>query len=120
LPSVVNRAAGLTINWTGGNPTDLVSINGVAAMLPNPITNPSAPPTGAEFLCYTTAGAKTFTVPPSILSQLPAIANGAGESILTVSSISSSPFNAPLTSGGSIPNATFTGAFLITALPAFQ
>lgn len=51
LPTAVNRSAGLTLNWTGGNSSDFVGIYGSATNAVNGVQ------TGASFLCYTTAGA---------------------------------------------------------------
>lgn len=118
LPSVVNRAAGLTINWTGGNPSDRVS--GQAATLPNLVTNPSGVPTGWSFACVTTAGAQSFTVSSSVLGQLPAVASGAGVSMLSVTSTTTTVFAAPLIAGGSIPNASLGSSFMYNANPTYQ
>jgi hypothetical protein len=124
LPTTVTRGAGLTLNWTGGNPSDSVIVQGIATTITNDFQ------TGASFLCYTTAGAKTITVSPSILNQLPAVsvaenANFSGYSTLMVTS-SVTPatgdgyFNAPLTAGGSITNATFVGTTNTGGTAAYQ
>jgi uncharacterized protein (TIGR03437 family) len=124
LPSTVTRGAGLTFNWTGGNPSDGVAIEGYAA------TGTGDAQTGAIFECFTNAGAKTFTVSSSILNQLPAITAAAVTAGTAVGSLSISSsvtptsgdgyFNAPLTAGGSIANATFVGSTLISGLAAYQ
>jgi hypothetical protein len=110
LPSTVTRSAGLTINWTGGNSSDLVEVIGSAGTLVN-----GNEVSGAEFTCITTAGAGGITVPSSILNQLPAIsaaqvaANTAeGSLAVDLATIGSGLFSAPLAAGGSI-NATFVG-----------
>ena len=122
LPSVVNRSADLTLNWTGGSSTDFVEIVGTAE------TSSGTPPTlsGAAFLCITTAGPGTFTVPKSILSQLPAVTAGAtGTSSALVVLSGPSPasgnglFTAPLTAGGSV-NSTFLGLQGISAQVSYQ
>lgn len=124
LPTSITRSAGLTLNWTGGNSTDSVVILGEAA------TGSSPNETGASFECFTTAGKGTFTVPAAILNQLPAIsaaqiANMSGLGVISVlSGVQASSgdglFNAPLTAGGSINNATFTGNTDIIGEAAYQ
>jgi uncharacterized protein (TIGR03437 family) len=116
LPVIVNRGAGLALNWTGGNSTDTVEIFGSSG--------------ATSFLCFTTAGSGSFTVPASILNQLPAvtaaaISAGTGFGFLGVFS-SPSPasgnglFSAPLTAGGSITNATFLALLGIEGSAAYQ
>jgi uncharacterized protein (TIGR03437 family) len=75
LPPTVDRNVGLTLNWTGGNATDTVEILGYSGTLTG--TGANATIDATEFVCITTAGAKTITVPPSILTQLPAGVAGA-------------------------------------------
>jgi hypothetical protein len=70
LPSTVVRNSGLTLNWTGGTSSNLVEIVGYAAGISTSAAGVSD--NGAEFVCITTAGQQTFTVPASILNQLPA------------------------------------------------
>jgi len=128
LPSTVARSAGLTLNWTGGNPTDLVEIAGLAGTVSKVGTVTTT--TGAEFICVTTAGPGTFTVPSSILSQLPAvtaaaITAGTGTSFLEVVSTpvptsGNGIFSAPLTAGGTISNATFLSLLGAFNTPAYQ
>jgi uncharacterized protein (TIGR03437 family) len=123
LPTSVNRGAGLTLNWTGGNSTDTVEIYGSSGT-----TGSNGSTT--SFICYTTAGPGTFTVPASILGQLPAVTAGAisagtGSGFLGVFS-SPTPasgnglFSAPLTSGGSIGNATFLALLGVEGTAAYQ
>src|ERR1035437_3873198 len=68
LPATVTRSAGLTLDWTGGNASDLVEILGGSSTSTG--TGTSAVTSSAAFICITTAGQRTFTVPPSILIQL--------------------------------------------------
>jgi len=101
LPTTVTRSAGLTLNWTGGNASDLVQIIGYAGTTTG--TGANATTDATEFICSTTAGAKTFTVPSSILLQLPAVAasaitTGAGAGFLEVASSGS-----PTTGNGLLP-----------------
>jgi hypothetical protein len=120
LPATVNRGAGLTLNWTGGNSTDLVEIFGSSG------TSSAS----ATFFCIANAGAGTFTVPASILNQLSAITTGAisagtGIGYLGVFSSptpasGSSLFSAPLTVGGSISGATFLALLGIEGTASYQ
>jgi uncharacterized protein (TIGR03437 family) len=120
LPATVTRNNGLTLNWTGGNSTDLVEVFGTSG------TSSAS----ATFLCITTAGAGTFTVPASILNQLTAVTAGAisagtGVGYLGVFSTpsptaGSSLFSAPLTAGGSISAATFLALLGIEGTASYQ
>ncbi len=115
LPSTVVRSAGLPLNWTGGLASDLVEIVGLSFNTTG--TGVNAVSTGAEFVCITTAGQKTFTVPASILTQLPASAQG---TLFVSSGNNSTTFTAPLKAGGSIDVGYF-GSFLgIGDAPAYQ
>jgi uncharacterized protein (TIGR03437 family) len=111
LPGSVNRSSPLTLNWTGGNATDLVEIIGISSTSSG--TGTSATTTSTEFVCLTTAGQKTFTVPTAILSQLPATV-GNNQGILEVASGNvNSTFTAPLPKiGGNVSGifATFAGS----------
>jgi uncharacterized protein (TIGR03437 family) len=111
LPSTVNRSNDLTINWTGDNSADEAIVFGSAATLVN-----GSPVSGATFTCITTAGAGGFTVPSSILNQLPAITaaqiadNTAEGSIEVAWAVSGNGlFTAPLVAGGSISGAFVGG-----------
>jgi uncharacterized protein (TIGR03437 family) len=112
LPTTVNRSAGLTLNWTGGGSTDTVEIFGTSG------TSTST----AEFICITTAGVGTFTVPASVLNQLPAAGTSSG--LLGVFSSpapsGSSLFSAPLTAGGAISNATFLALLGVEGSATYQ
>ena len=115
LPSTVNRSAGLPLNWTGGLASDIVEIFGASSNTTG--TGANEVSTGAEFICITTAGQGTFTVPASILTQLPASAAG---SLFVSSGNNSATFTAPLKAGGSI-DAGYFGSFLgIGGAPAYQ
>jgi uncharacterized protein (TIGR03437 family) len=115
LPSTVNRSAGLPLNWTGGLASDIVDIVGLSYTTTG--KGADAVSTGAEFICITTAGQGTFTVPASILTQLPASAQG---SLLVSSGNNSVTFTAPLKAGGSI-DAGYFGNFLgIGGVAAYQ
>ncbi len=121
LPTTVTRSAGLTLNWTGGNPSDLVEIIGSSAITSG--TGASAVTDSWTFICTTTAGAGTFTVPPSILQQLPAVSatstTGAG-SLTFGSATNPTSFQAPLTAGGNIDNAYFLAFSGVGGLVSYQ
>jgi uncharacterized protein (TIGR03437 family) len=108
LPNTVTESAGLTLNWTGGNASDLVEIVGSSSTITGTDTNASSD--SWTFICTTTAGAGTFTVPASILTQLPKVsaASLTGGGFLEFASVvNPSTFAAPLTAGGSIDAGTF-------------
>jgi hypothetical protein len=106
LPTSVTRSNSLTLNWTGGNSSDLVEIVGGSSTSTGTGTNVTT--TSTTFICLTTAGQKTFTVPASILQQLPAT-TGTNTGILEVASGTvGSNFTASLKAGGSIDAGTFS------------
>ncbi len=117
LPSTVNRSQGLPLAWTGGNANDILEIVGSSAAVSNGVTS------GASFVCLTTAGAGSFTVPSSILSQLPAAsttAAGTGATSLTVSTGTIANFTAPLVAGGTIDFGVFVGSSGVGNSPTYQ
>jgi len=117
LPATVVRSQGMTLNWTGGNPTDFLDIIGSAATTTNGVIS------GASFLCLTTAGAGTFTVPASILNQLPAATfslTGTSSTSLTISTGTLANFTAPLTAGGNIDFGVFVGSTGVGGAPTYQ
>jgi uncharacterized protein (TIGR03437 family) len=115
LPSSVTRSAGLTLNWTGGNSSDLVEIIGSASTTSG--SGSSAVTNTSTFLCLTTAGQKTFTVPASILNQLPTATTG---SLEVGTGSSPSTFTAPLKADNSSIGGTFASFVGIGATPAYQ
>ena len=128
LPSSVNRSQPLTVSWTGGNATDLVEVLGYAG---STVGGTASSPLydATVFVCVTTAGRGSLTVPVSVLSQLPAVSAsavtaGTGTSALGVLS-STSPtagngiFTAPLVAGG-IDSGVFIGTVGTLSQPAFQ
>jgi uncharacterized protein (TIGR03437 family) len=105
LPSSVNRGNPLTLNWTGGNTSDLVEIVGSSSSTSG--TGATATTTSVTFICLTTAGQKTFTVPTSILGQLPATSGNNTGFLEVATGTANSTFTASLPKiGGSV-----TGAF---------
>ena len=61
----VTRSSGLTVSWSGGSPNAYIELDGFS-------NTDNTSTVGAAFQCLTTAGAGTFTVPPSVLLALPA------------------------------------------------
>ena len=123
LPATVNRSQDLTLNWTGGNSTDVVIIAGTSSVLASgTVSNGTFSST--TFICTTTAGKQTFTVPSSILVELPATpADGA--SVLSVFSTSAPTsgngvFTAPLTAGGNTDFGLFTAGAGSFATATYQ
>lgn len=121
LPTSVPRGQPLTLAWTGGASTDLVNIIGVSGSAITDNTANAIYDTGV-FVCTTTAGKGSYSVPASVLSQLPGSINDSSAlGILAVLS-SAAPsstnglFTAPLTAGGSIASGGFVGTvgFLAT------
>jgi uncharacterized protein (TIGR03437 family) len=115
LPSSVTRNAGLTLNWTGGNSSDPVEIIGGSTSTSG--TGTSAVTTSTTFICLTTAGQKTFTVPASILNQLPATSTGTLE---VGTGTSPTTFTAKLKADNSDIGSIFSSFVGIGASVAFQ
>ncbi len=67
--TAVNRAAGVTVHWTGGDPSGMVLIDGFSVNIPD-INNANAS-VGAGFFCTAKVSAGQFTVPPVVLLSLP-------------------------------------------------
>lgn len=121
LPTSVTESAGLTLNWTGGNASDLVEIIGSSSTTTG--TGTSASTDSWTFICTTTAGAGTFTVPASVLTQLPKItagANGAGGLLEFASIVNPTSFTAPLTAGGTVDVAEFLSLVGVGAIVSYQ
>jgi uncharacterized protein (TIGR03437 family) len=124
LPSTVTESAGLTLNWTGGNASDVVEIIGDAGTFTG--TGATQVSTITEFVCSTTAGQKTFTVPASILTQLPTITSAqlAANTATGLVEVTSGPpavsFNATLKKDGSTIPSTFSSSVGIAGLCTYQ
>ncbi len=119
LPSNVVRSNNLTINWTGGNSSDPVQIIGYSGTTSG--SGASATIDATEFVCNTTAGPGTFTVPSSILSQLPAANNSNNTTgfLEVTSGPTPTAFTPALTAGGSV-SATFSALIGTGALVTYQ
>jgi uncharacterized protein (TIGR03437 family) len=105
LPSTISRGSALTLNWTGGNATDLVEIIGYSGTTAG--SGASQTVNATEFLCAALAGSKTATIPASVLAQLPATTGANATGFLGVFSATSpsgsnGTFQAGLTAGGSV------------------
>jgi uncharacterized protein (TIGR03437 family) len=99
LPTSVTRGSGLTVSFTGGNPSDTVELIGGST------SGSGASTTSVSFYCVGTAGAGQIVVAPAILNLLPASSQGT----LIIESGPVATYTAPLTAGGTI-NGAF-GAF---------
>ena len=110
--------------WTGGNSSDVVEIIGASGTITG--TGTSRITNLTEFVCNTTAGQKTFTVPASILTQLPTItaaqvAASTAEGVLeVVSGPTPVSFNATLKKDGSNIPSYFSSTVGILDLPVYQ
>jgi uncharacterized protein (TIGR03437 family) len=124
LPSTVTESAGLTLNWTGGNASDVVEIIGYSGTGCGTGTNQVA--NQAEFICSTTAGQRTFTVPASILTQLPTVtaaqisAGTANGALQVMSGVTPVNFNAPLKKDNSNIPSVFASYLGIGGQAAYQ
>ena len=105
VPATILPAQDFVITWTGGG-TDQVTISG-GSSVQAPGSTPANPIIDSgQFTCVTTADVGTFTVPASVLQQLPA-ANGS----VKVSSNYMTTFTAPLVAGGNIDCGFFYTGF---------
>jgi uncharacterized protein (TIGR03437 family) len=101
LPTTVNRSSPLTIDWTGGAATDVVTIIGYSGTTSG--TGAAQVSTVTEFVCTTTAGTGGFTISPQVLGQLqatPATTAG-GTGVLELSSGPAPVSFAPTLTGSS-------------------
>jgi uncharacterized protein (TIGR03437 family) len=103
----VDRSQGLTVNWSGGGSANVYIMGNSSNMA----GGASSYDLGI-FVCYAAASAGTFTVPASVLTQLPVSTSTAGgpNGILTVGMPVPSggvTFTAPLVAGGSIDHGEF-------------
>jgi hypothetical protein len=78
--TAVARSQGVTVTWSGAAPSSFVVITGSPST-----TNPSV---SVSFFCTERGEAGTFTVPPEVLSLLPATTATAGGNL--------SLFNSPI------------------------
>ncbi|HYM12403.1 MAG TPA: hypothetical protein VEU62_16825 [Bryobacterales bacterium] len=115
VPNPVPRSKDLTISWTGGG-TEQVTITG-GSSVPAPGSAPGHPIIDStQFTCVTTGDKGTFTVPASILQQLPA----AKGSITISSNYKMTTFTAPLVAGGNLDYGFFYTGFQSRFSTAFN
>ena len=102
----IPRNTALPILWTGGG-TGLVTITGAGVTV-------GTPATATIFICTAQASAGAFTVPVSVLQQMPVISNSEGSAgtlaVMATSDTSKGQglFSAPLTAGGTTGLSFFT------------
>lgn len=83
----VQRAQGITVNWSGADSNSMVTIRGVSNA-----NDPTAAPVG--FFCLEKASALQFTIPPAVLLSLP-VSSSTDSIGLSVGTTSISRFSAP-------------------------
>jgi uncharacterized protein (TIGR03437 family) len=89
--STVTRSNGLTVNWTGGDPSTYASITGLSfGSVNGSITDFVV----GDFTCQAPTSAGTFTVPSAVLLSLPASTTIAG---ISFSALSVSSHTGPVT-----------------------
>jgi hypothetical protein len=90
----IDRAAGVDITWTGGDPNAKVNIGG-GVVLTNAVTRKVDG--GAIFTCSVDNGAGHFVLPPEVLSLIPAstATSGVSNGNITVSHGVEAKFDAP-------------------------
>ena len=78
------RSQGLTLTWTGGDPSSFTIIEGISS---NPISAGSSSTIGITFICIAPTAAGAFTVPASVMASIPASGSGPtsqGNSVLWI------------------------------------
>ncbi len=101
--TTVNRASNLSITWSGGDASKLVLIAGAGAN--------SDTQAAAGFFCFVPAAPGSFTVPASMLGNLPASSSGSAVGALVVGSLPSGNYPTFTARGldfGAIINATLS------------
>jgi uncharacterized protein (TIGR03437 family) len=108
--NIVNRSSGVTVNWTGGDPSQLMVIMGYSL-----IASTNGVARGGYFQCFANQSTGSFTVPGSILSRLPpteeTVIPGFGSLVVL-------PGQILLTSPGTPVFASASGVDLLTLTPA--
>jgi uncharacterized protein (TIGR03437 family) len=112
-PSAIARSQPFTVAWTGGASNDVVLIVGIS--IPGGLFNAGNSRVGA-FVCTALASARSFSVPSSVVSQLP---SGEGALLLIGSGTGTRP-TIPLVRGGNIELAAFTYSYIDSAQVRFQ
>jgi hypothetical protein len=92
MPSAIDRSKNLTVTWTGGDPTGVVSVSAnVSVTLPAQVII-------VTVMCMVPASADQFTIPASALLALPPVATGN----LSITTGYTFPFSAPNMDAGLI------------------
>jgi len=116
---LINRSGGVTVSWTGGEPTGIVVISGASASAIN-INGVAI----TAFICTQNVSAGQFTVPASILAQLPAssVTTAGGISIITRGSFSvtSSGKGARFTAPSGVDILTANNSWVWSFTPQYQ
>jgi hypothetical protein len=111
--SPIVRANGVTVTWTGGDPSSYAFIEGISSNnSPNDVNNT----VGASFICIAPISAGSFFVPPIVTLSLPASGgNGADAFGLMALGTSSTPktFSATGLDYGSASSTSFVGASVV-------
>ncbi|MBI4444033.1 MAG: hypothetical protein HY649_11760 [Acidobacteria bacterium] len=101
--STVNRAQGVQVTWSGGDPNSNVQIIGSSS---------SSQGAGATFICVERTSAGNFTVPAAVLLALPPSAtgpSGAGGILMVGSSTNPARFSATGLDAGFLSSTVLTG-----------
>jgi uncharacterized protein (TIGR03437 family) len=118
----INRGGGITVSWTGGEQSNLVFISGSSSTSTLNINGPAV--TITAFVCAQNVSAGQFTVPASILTQLPAsqVTTAGGVSIITRGSfaVTASGKGARFTSPSGVDILTANNSWVWTFTPQYQ
>jgi hypothetical protein len=117
----IPRSSNLTINWTGGNPNDVLLISGYAEIVD--LAN-SANSTAQSFTCSVPVSLGSYTVSATFLKNLPAaptpsptIAYGG---TLSISTGATTNFTVPFKAGGNLDAAAITWNYTSTRVVNWQ
>lgn len=113
---VINRGNGVTVRWTGGDSSTFLTISGASTAL-DLGTGSMA---GAAFVCIQNVSAGQFTVPASILNQLPASMSFGGVSIPGSFSVSASGKGARFTAPSGLDILTAINSWDWSYTPQYQ
>jgi hypothetical protein len=116
LKSTVNRGAGLTVRWTGGESSSLLTITGSSAAINLQTTAID----GAVFNCLQNVSAGQFTVPASVLTQVPASLSIGGFAIRGTLSVNAPGRGARLTTPSGLDILTANNTWAWTFSPLYQ
>ncbi|PWU00287.1 MAG: hypothetical protein C5B51_25505 [Terriglobia bacterium] len=93
--TTVNRASGVTINWSGGDPSGYVTIAGASTAY----GATAATTVTVAFTCTARVSDGSFTVPPVVLLALPPSSSIPGSNIVTPGTLVVSSYANPQTFG---------------------